>query len=50
MKTEALQGEPAAGARGERPPVILVADDEPVNLALIRRRLEWEHYREGSRQ
>jgi two-component system cell cycle response regulator len=28
-----------------RPPVILVADDEPVNLALIRRRLEWEDYR-----
>src|SRR3954469_18469132 len=26
-------------------PVILVADDEPVNLALIKRRLEWEHYR-----
>ncbi len=25
-------------------PVILVADDEPVNLALIKRRLEWEHY------
>lgn len=45
MKTEPLQGEPAAGARGARPPVILVADDEPVNLALIRRRLEWEQYR-----
>jgi PleD family two-component response regulator len=28
-----------------RPPVILVADDEPVNLALIKRRLEWEQYR-----
>jgi two-component system cell cycle response regulator len=26
-------------------PVILVADDEPVNLALIKRRLEWEEYR-----
>ena len=25
-------------------PVILVADDEPVNLALIKRRLEWEEY------
>ena len=24
--------------------MILVADDEPVNLALIKRRLEWEHY------
>ncbi|HYN85586.1 MAG TPA: diguanylate cyclase [Pyrinomonadaceae bacterium] len=29
---------------GERRPVILVADDEPVNLALIKRRLEWEDY------
>jgi PleD family two-component response regulator len=28
-----------------RAPVILVADDEPVNLALIKRRLEWEDYR-----
>jgi diguanylate cyclase (GGDEF)-like protein len=27
-----------------RLPVILVADDEPVNLALIKRRLEWEEY------
>jgi two-component system cell cycle response regulator len=27
-----------------RAPVILVADDEPVNLALIKRRLEWEEY------
>src|SRR5215212_1152437 len=33
--------EPAAGTRT---PVILVADDEPVNLALIKRRLEWEEY------
>lgn len=45
MKSETSQGEPAAGAQGARPPVILVADDEPVNLALIRRRLEWEQYR-----
>jgi diguanylate cyclase (GGDEF)-like protein len=45
MKTEPLQGEPAAEARGGHQPIILVADDEPVNLALIRRRLEWEHYR-----
>jgi diguanylate cyclase (GGDEF)-like protein len=30
---------------GGPPPVILVADDEPVNLALIKRRLEWEDYR-----
>ncbi|HVF66230.1 MAG TPA: diguanylate cyclase [Pyrinomonadaceae bacterium] len=35
-------GEPAADSRT---PVILVADDEPVNLALIKRRLEWEEYR-----
>lgn len=28
----------------ERRPLILVADDEPVNLALIKRRLEWEDY------
>jgi two-component system, cell cycle response regulator len=45
MKTETLQGEPGAEARGGHQPLILVADDEPVNLALIRRRLEWEHYR-----
>ncbi len=45
MKSEISQGEPAAGAQGARAPVILVADDEPVNLALIRRRLEWEQYR-----
>jgi two-component system, cell cycle response regulator len=33
------------GDRAEaRAPVILVADDEPVNLALIKRRLEWENY------
>src|ERR1044071_6463548 len=34
--------EPVADSRT---PVILVADDEPVNLALIERRLEWEDYR-----
>lgn len=34
--------EPATDSRS---PVILVADDEPVNLALIKRRLEWEEYR-----
>ncbi|HWS85570.1 MAG TPA: diguanylate cyclase [Pyrinomonadaceae bacterium] len=45
MKTEPLRDEPAADARAGSRPVILVADDEPVNLALIRRRLEWEHYR-----
>ena len=45
MKTQTLQGEPADAGRAGHQPVILVADDEPVNLALIRRRLEWEHYR-----
>jgi diguanylate cyclase (GGDEF)-like protein len=36
-----------AGAEGgnTRAPSILVADDEPVNLALIKRRLEWDEYR-----
>ncbi len=32
------------GVAEGRTPVVLVADDEPVNLALIKRRLEWEHY------
>lgn len=34
---------PQATSNGHAP-VILVADDEPVNLALIKRRLEWEEY------
>jgi diguanylate cyclase (GGDEF)-like protein len=38
LETEEPEGDPRA-------PVILVADDEPVNLALIKRRLEWEEYR-----
>jgi two-component system cell cycle response regulator len=42
MKTETWKGD--AGGDGKAP-LILVADDEPVNLALIKRRLEWEHYR-----
>jgi diguanylate cyclase (GGDEF)-like protein len=41
MKHETLKGE----GGGPDAPLILVADDEPVNLALIRRRLEWEQYR-----
>jgi diguanylate cyclase (GGDEF)-like protein len=45
MKPETLQGETPAAEHAGRRPVILVADDEPVNLALIRRRLEWEDYR-----
>jgi two-component system cell cycle response regulator len=45
MKTETLQGEADATRADGGAPLILVADDEPVNLALIRRRLEWEHYR-----
>jgi diguanylate cyclase (GGDEF)-like protein len=38
MEAEEAEADP-------RTPVILVADDEPVNLALIKRRLEWEEYR-----
>jgi diguanylate cyclase (GGDEF)-like protein len=34
-----------AHARAAQLPLILVADDEPVNLALMKRRLEWEGYR-----
>lgn len=43
MKTETVGNE--AGGFGGNAPLILVADDEPVNLALIKRRLEWEEYR-----
>jgi two-component system cell cycle response regulator len=43
MKPERRLGAEEAEARA-RAPVILVADDEPVNLALIKRRLEWEEY------
>ncbi len=45
MKTEPLKGQAGASAFETPTPVILVADDEPVNLALIKRRLEWEEYR-----
>ena len=45
MKTETSKVDAGAVAGDERQPLILVADDEPVNLALIRRRLEWEDYR-----
>ena len=45
MKTEPLQADGGATPADGRAPLILVADDEPVNLALIKRRLEWEHYR-----
>ena len=45
MKPEWRKEEGSAAPQPEaRPPVILVADDEPVNLALIKRRLEWEDY------
>ena len=44
MKPEQHEEEGPAATHEGRPPVILVADDEPVNLALIKRRLEWEHY------
>ncbi|HEX8354345.1 MAG TPA: diguanylate cyclase [Pyrinomonadaceae bacterium] len=45
MESETLKGEEGAGAREVPAPLILVADDEPANLALIKRRLEWEEYR-----
>jgi diguanylate cyclase (GGDEF)-like protein len=45
MKTETSKVDASAGAGEAGAPLILVADDEPVNLALIKRRLEWEHYR-----
>ena len=44
-ETESQAAEPGAGASEPPAPLILVADDEPVNLALIRRRLEWDEYR-----
>ena len=45
MKPELRKEEGSAAPQGDaRPSVILVADDEPVNLALIKRRLEWEDY------
>jgi two-component system, cell cycle response regulator len=39
-RDKSVGGEPDEG----RGAVVLVADDEAVNLALIKRRLEWEHY------
>jgi diguanylate cyclase (GGDEF)-like protein len=46
MKPETSKKEEADAAASETAtPLILVADDEPVNLALIKRRLEWEEYR-----
>ncbi|HEY0171891.1 MAG TPA: diguanylate cyclase [Pyrinomonadaceae bacterium] len=45
METESEAEAAGAGAAESAAPVILVADDEPVNLALIKRRLEWEEYR-----
>jgi len=44
MRPETQTETAAPAAEGGRAPVILVADDEPVNLALIKRRLEWEEY------
>jgi diguanylate cyclase (GGDEF)-like protein len=44
MKPEPKTGETDGTPSEGRVPVILVADDEPVNLALIKRRLEWESY------
>ncbi|MCA1621196.1 MAG: diguanylate cyclase [Acidobacteria bacterium] len=46
MKTESRAAGAGQAGAGEAPaPLILVADDEPVILALIKRRLEWEEYR-----
>ena len=44
MNIETTSGEGAALTERPSSPVILVADDEPVNLSLIKRRLEWEAY------
>ncbi|MGB8509439.1 MAG: response regulator, partial [Pyrinomonadaceae bacterium] len=44
MKPEMGLEKDIAPSAEESMPVILVADDEPVNLALIKRRLEWENY------
>jgi diguanylate cyclase (GGDEF)-like protein len=44
MKSELRTEETGAEGRTARAPSILVADDEAVNLALIKRRLEWEEY------
>ena len=44
MNTELPVDETTTHAEEQAPPIILVADDEPVNLSLIRRRLEWENY------
>ncbi|HVF49990.1 MAG TPA: diguanylate cyclase [Pyrinomonadaceae bacterium] len=45
MKIDNTSEQDANDLTEERPPLILVADDEPVNLALIKRRLEWEQYK-----
>ncbi|MBA2645352.1 MAG: diguanylate cyclase [Pyrinomonadaceae bacterium] len=44
MKPELSIDESTSPTEAQAPPIILVADDEPVNLSLIRRRLEWENY------
>ena len=44
MKTESQIAQQSARADEEQRPVVLLVDDEPVNLALIKRRLEWEDY------
>ncbi|HEY0079175.1 MAG TPA: diguanylate cyclase [Pyrinomonadaceae bacterium] len=46
MSSENNPLEQGASAPAEEPtPLILLVDDEPVNLALIKRRLELEHYK-----
>jgi diguanylate cyclase (GGDEF)-like protein len=44
MSEEREKSRGGGGVAEGRTPSVLVADDEPVNLALIKRRLEWEHY------
>ncbi len=44
METELSVDETTSHAEEQVTPIILVADDEPLNLSLIKRRLEWENF------
>ena len=45
MKPEPETAQPTPPETTEdRAPLILIADDEPLNVELLKRRLEWEHY------
>src|ERR1044072_2368215 len=44
MKTETLKGDTGAVGAESGAALIPATDDNPVNLALIKRRLGWEHY------